>query len=149
MKATKSGELEHRQLTLWDYPQKNTAEQESYARVCVSPRMAETDTTSTSKQEGVSCCTCVKSGSAVYRTVRTVRWEVGWSNNGQPPTRLAVEYMPVRMPLGLVVCLHQSSIAGVPAQDNVRACFCFATRPFQGTGLRCQHVSGHRKKCLV
>ncbi len=52
MKATKSGELKHRQLTLWDYLQKDTQEQESYAGVCVSPRMAETDTTNTSKQEG-------------------------------------------------------------------------------------------------
>jgi hypothetical protein len=52
MKATKSGELKYRQLTLWDYLQKDTQEQESYAGVCVSPRMAETDTTNTSKQEG-------------------------------------------------------------------------------------------------
>ncbi len=52
MKATKSGELKHRQLTLWEYLQKDTQEQESYAGVCVSPRMAETDTTNTSKQEG-------------------------------------------------------------------------------------------------
>jgi group II intron reverse transcriptase/maturase len=52
MKATKSGELKHRQLTLWDYLQKDTQEEESYAEVCVSPRMAETDTTNTSKQEG-------------------------------------------------------------------------------------------------
>ena len=51
MKATKSDELKHRQLTLWDYLQKDTAEQESYAEVCMSPRMAETDTTNTSKQE--------------------------------------------------------------------------------------------------
>ena len=52
MKATKSDELKHRQLTLWDYLQKDTAEQESYAGVCVSSRMAETDTTNTSEQEG-------------------------------------------------------------------------------------------------
>jgi len=26
---------------------------------------------------------------AVYRTVRTVAWEVGHSNNGWPPTRLS------------------------------------------------------------
>jgi hypothetical protein len=64
MKATKSDELKHRQLALWDYLQKGTAEQESYAGVCVSPRMAETDTTNTS-------------GSAVCRTVGTVLWEVG------------------------------------------------------------------------
>jgi RNA-directed DNA polymerase len=52
MKATKSDELRHRQLTLWDYLEKDTQEEESYRGVCVSPRMAETDTTDTSKQEG-------------------------------------------------------------------------------------------------
>ncbi len=38
-------------------------------------------------QRTLSCCLSVKSGSAVYRTVRTVLWEVGWPINDQPPTR--------------------------------------------------------------
>ncbi len=51
MKTTKSDESKHRQPTLWGYLQKDTAEQESYAEACVSPRMAETDTINISKQE--------------------------------------------------------------------------------------------------
>lgn len=43
----------------------------------MSPRMVETDATSTS-------------GSAVYRTVRTVVWEVGWPTNDQLPTQLSI-----------------------------------------------------------
>jgi hypothetical protein len=53
MKASKSDELlEYRQLTLWDYLEKDTQEQESYKEVYMSPRMAEMDTTDTSEQEG-------------------------------------------------------------------------------------------------
>jgi len=53
MKATKSDELKHRQLTLWDYLENDTPEEEGYRGVYMSPRMAETDTTDTSEQEGV------------------------------------------------------------------------------------------------
>lgn len=51
MKVTKSDGLKHRQPTLWGYLQKDTAEQEGYAEACVSPRMTETDTADTKKQE--------------------------------------------------------------------------------------------------
>jgi len=37
MKATKSGELEHRQLTLWDYPQKNTANRKAMQECACHP----------------------------------------------------------------------------------------------------------------
>ncbi|MDI6880364.1 MAG: hypothetical protein QMC95_02705 [Desulfitobacteriaceae bacterium] len=75
MKVTDSGKLKHRQLCFEDYLQRVSAEQGEYAEVCAPPRMTETDNTN-------------NFGSAVYRTVRTVLWEVGWSINDQPPTRL-------------------------------------------------------------
>ena len=43
MKATDGGNLKHRQLHIEDYLQKVSAEQKEYAKVCSSPKMAETD----------------------------------------------------------------------------------------------------------
>ena len=45
MHPTDRDKLKHSQLTMWDLLQEDTAERESSAGVCVSPRMDETDTT--------------------------------------------------------------------------------------------------------
>ena len=45
MQPTDRDKLKHSQLTMWDLLQEDTAERESSAGVCVSPRMDETDTT--------------------------------------------------------------------------------------------------------
>ncbi len=54
MKATDSDNIKHRQLHIEDYLQRVSAEQKEYAKVCSSPKMAETDIISKSKQtEGI------------------------------------------------------------------------------------------------
>lgn len=76
MKATKSDGLKHRQLTLWGYLQKDTAEQEGYAEACVSPRMVETDTANTSKQEA-GLLEEILSSDNLYRAYKQVRRNKG------------------------------------------------------------------------
>ena len=51
MKTTDRDKLKHSQLTMWDLLQEATAERESTAGVCVSPRMDETDTTNNAEHE--------------------------------------------------------------------------------------------------
>lgn len=50
MKVTGSDDMKHRQLTLWDYPPRDTAEREEAAEVCGSRRITETDITDRRKQ---------------------------------------------------------------------------------------------------
>ena len=50
MKATEGDNLKHSQLLLEDYLQMVSAEQREYAEVCVSLKMAETDSTDTNQQ---------------------------------------------------------------------------------------------------
>lgn len=50
MKTTERDNSKSRQLTLWGYLQKDTAEQESYVEADESPKMVETDTTNTKQQ---------------------------------------------------------------------------------------------------
>jgi group II intron reverse transcriptase/maturase len=51
MKATGRDEIMHRQLSIWDYLQRDTAEREEYAGVCTSPGMVETETTNEQKRK--------------------------------------------------------------------------------------------------
>ena len=51
MKSTGDDKRKHSQLTMWDYLQKDTAEQEEEAGVCLSLRMDETDTTNKPEQK--------------------------------------------------------------------------------------------------
>jgi len=50
MEVTEGDTLKHRQLRIEDYLQMVSAEQKEYAEVSASPKMAETDSTSTNKQ---------------------------------------------------------------------------------------------------
>lgn len=50
MKITGSDEYKHRQLTMWDYLPRDTAEREEQAEVCESRRITETDITNRTKQ---------------------------------------------------------------------------------------------------
>jgi group II intron reverse transcriptase/maturase len=50
MRITGSDEYKHRQLTLWDYLPRDTAEREEITEVCESRRIAETDITNREKQ---------------------------------------------------------------------------------------------------
>lgn len=50
MKVTENGNIKHRQLTLWDYLPKDTAEREEIAEVCAPSKITETDITNTNKQ---------------------------------------------------------------------------------------------------
>ena len=50
MRITGSDEYKHRQLTMWDYLPRNTAEREEITEVCESPRITETDITNRAKQ---------------------------------------------------------------------------------------------------
>ena len=50
MKVTGNDEIRHRQLTLWDYLPRDTAEREEIAEVCESRRITETDITDRTKQ---------------------------------------------------------------------------------------------------
>lgn len=50
MRITGSDEYKHRQLTMWDYLPRDTAEREEQAEVCESRRIAETDITDRTKQ---------------------------------------------------------------------------------------------------
>ncbi len=51
MKTTDRDKLKHSQLTMWDLLQEATAERESTAGVCASPRMDETDTANNAEHE--------------------------------------------------------------------------------------------------
>ena len=50
MRSTGSDKYKHRQLTMWDYLPRDTAEREEITEVCESPRMTETDITNRAKQ---------------------------------------------------------------------------------------------------
>lgn len=50
MRITGSDEYKHRQLTMWDYLPRDTAEREEITEVCASPRITETDITNRAKQ---------------------------------------------------------------------------------------------------
>ena len=50
MRITGSDEYKHRQLTMWDYLPRDTAEREETTEVCESPRITETDITNRAKQ---------------------------------------------------------------------------------------------------
>ncbi len=50
MRITGSDEEKHRQLTMWDYLPRDTAEREEIAEVCASRRITETDITNRAKQ---------------------------------------------------------------------------------------------------
>ena len=50
MRTTGNDEYEHRQLTLWDYPPRDTAERKEIAEVCGSRKITETDITNRRKQ---------------------------------------------------------------------------------------------------
>lgn len=50
MRTTGSDENKHRQLTMWDYLPRDTAEREEITEVCESPRITETDITNRAKQ---------------------------------------------------------------------------------------------------
>lgn len=50
MKITGSDEYKHRQLTMWDYLPRDTAEREEITEVCESRRITETDITNRAKQ---------------------------------------------------------------------------------------------------
>ncbi|MDD4324638.1 MAG: group II intron reverse transcriptase/maturase [Saccharofermentanales bacterium] len=50
MRTTGSDEIKHRQLTMWDYLPRDTAEREEQAEVCESQRITETDITNRTKQ---------------------------------------------------------------------------------------------------
>lgn len=50
MRSTGSDEYKHRQLTMWDYLPRDTAEREEITEVCESPRITETDITNRAKQ---------------------------------------------------------------------------------------------------
>ena len=50
MKDTGSDDNQHRQLTLWDYLPRDTAEREELTEVCESPRITETEITDRTKQ---------------------------------------------------------------------------------------------------
>lgn len=50
MRITESDEYKHRQLTMWDYLPRDTAEREEITEVCESPRITETDITNRAKQ---------------------------------------------------------------------------------------------------
>ena len=50
MKVTENGNIKHRQLTLWDYLPKDTAEREEITEVCAPSKITETDITNTNKQ---------------------------------------------------------------------------------------------------
>ena len=54
MKVTGNGEKHSQpvQMTVWDYLQKDTAEQESYAEVCEPGKMTETEVTHTNQRQG-------------------------------------------------------------------------------------------------
>ena len=51
MKATGRDEIMHRQLSIWDCLQRDTAEREEYAGVCTSPGMVETEATNEQKRK--------------------------------------------------------------------------------------------------
>jgi group II intron reverse transcriptase/maturase len=50
MRITGNDEYKHRQLTMWDYLPRDTAEREEITEVCESPRITETDITNRAKQ---------------------------------------------------------------------------------------------------
>lgn len=50
MRITGSDEYKHRQLTMWDYLPRDTAEREEITEVCESPRITKTDITNRVKQ---------------------------------------------------------------------------------------------------
>ena len=50
MRITGSDEYKHRQLTMWDYLPRDTAEREEITEVCESRRITETDTTNRANQ---------------------------------------------------------------------------------------------------
>jgi len=50
MRITESDEYKHRQLIMWDYLPRDTAEREEITEVCESPRITETDITNRAKQ---------------------------------------------------------------------------------------------------
>jgi len=50
MRITGNDEYKHRQLTMWDYLPRDTAEREEMAEVCESRRITETDITNRTKQ---------------------------------------------------------------------------------------------------
>lgn len=50
MRITGNDEYKHRQLTMWDYLPRDTAEREEQAEVCESGRITETDITNRAKQ---------------------------------------------------------------------------------------------------
>lgn len=50
MKVTGNDDNQHRQLTLWDYLPRDTAEREELTEVCESPRITETEITDRTKQ---------------------------------------------------------------------------------------------------
>jgi RNA-directed DNA polymerase len=50
MKVTGNDDNQHRQLTMWDYLPRDTAEREEITEVCESPRITETDITNRTKQ---------------------------------------------------------------------------------------------------
>jgi len=50
MKVTGHDDIKHRQLTLWDYLPRDTAEREELTEVCESPGITETDITNRAKQ---------------------------------------------------------------------------------------------------
>ena len=50
MKVTGNDDNQHRQLTLWDYLPRDTAEREEITEVCESPRITETEITDRTKQ---------------------------------------------------------------------------------------------------
>ena len=50
MRITGSDEYKHRQLTVWDYLPRDTAERKEITEVCESPRITETDITDRTKQ---------------------------------------------------------------------------------------------------
>jgi hypothetical protein len=54
MKVTGNDDNQHRQLTMWDYLPRDTAEREAITEVCESPRIIETDITNRTKQTEVS-----------------------------------------------------------------------------------------------
>jgi group II intron reverse transcriptase/maturase len=50
MRSTGSDKYKHRQLTMWDYLPRDTAEREEITEVCESPRITERDITNRAKQ---------------------------------------------------------------------------------------------------
>ena len=54
MRITGSDEYKHRQLTMWDYLPRDTAEREEITEVCESPRITETDITNLKSQTNIA-----------------------------------------------------------------------------------------------